>query len=144
MTTMRDRPPEGLSDRSTADLVKLAAEQISTLVRDELKLAQAELTEKGKHAGKGIGMFGAGGVLALYGLAGVLTTIVLGLAEVLPAWLASLIVTVVVLVAAGVLALVGRKQVSQATPPMPTDAVRNVKADVETVKDAVAHSRGQR
>jgi uncharacterized membrane protein YqjE len=144
MTTMHDRPPEGLSDRSTADLVKLAAEQISTLVRDELKLAQAELTEKGKHAGKGIGMFGVGGVLALYGVAGALTTIVLGLAEVLPAWLASLIVTVVVLIAAGVLALVGRKQVSQATPPMPTGAVRSVKADVETVKDAVAHGRGQR
>lgn len=144
MTTTRDRPSEGLSDRSTADLVKLAAEQISTLVRDELKLAQVELTEKGKHAGKGLGMFGVGGVLALYGLAGALTTIVLGLTEVMPAWLASLIVTVVVLIAAGVLALVGRKQVAMATPPMPTDTVRSVKADVETVKDAVAHSRGQR
>jgi uncharacterized membrane protein YqjE len=141
--TMHDRPPEGLSDRSTADLVKLASEQISTLVRDELKLAQAELTEKGKHAGKGIGMFGAGGVLALYGVAGLLTTIVLVLAEFMPAWVASLIVTVVILIVAGILALVGRKQVSKATPAMPADAVRNVKADVETVKDA-AKSRGHR
>lgn len=128
--------PRANTDRSTAELVKLAAEQVSVLVRDELKLAQAELTAKGKHAGKGIGMFGAAGVIALYGVAGVLTAIVLALALVMPAWLAALIVAVVLLAVAGGLAALGRTQVKQAAPPMPTDAVQSVKADIETVTGA--------
>jgi uncharacterized membrane protein YqjE len=124
-------------DRSTAELVKLAAEQISRLVRDELKLAQAELAEKGKHAGLGIGMFGGAGVIAMYGVAGLLATAVLALALVMPAWLAALLVSVVLFAVGGVLAIVGRGQVKQAVPPVPTDAVANVKADIDTVTDAM-------
>jgi uncharacterized membrane protein YqjE len=126
-------------DRSTADLVKLAAEQISTLVRDELKLAQVELTQKGKKAGKGIGMFGAAGVVALYGVGALLVTIGLLLAQVMPGWVAALIVAVVLFAAAAVLALVGRTEVKQATPAMPKDTVESVKADVHTVTEAVKH-----
>jgi hypothetical protein len=125
------------SQRTTAELVKTAAEQISRLVRDELKLAQAELMRKGRHAGVGAGLFGAGGLIALYGVAALLTAVVLLLAYVMPAWLAAVIVGVVLLAIAGVLALVGRKQVRQATPVMPEDAVRSVKADVATVAGAV-------
>jgi uncharacterized membrane protein YqjE len=128
-----------IGDRSTADLVKLAAEQVSTLVRDELKLAQVELTEKGKHAGKGIGMFGAAGVIALYGVAGLLTTIVLALALVMPAWAAALIVSVVLLAVGGILAVVGKGQVKQATPAVPAERVESVKADIHTVTDAAKH-----
>ncbi len=146
-STMNDRPGSGqsdqLGDRSTGELVKLAAEQISRLVRDELKLAQAEITEKGKHAGKGIGMFGAAGVIALYGVAGLLTTIVLALSEVMAPWLAALIVTVILLIAAGILAVVGRGQVKQAAPPVPKEAVASVKADIDTVTEAVK-DRGNR
>jgi hypothetical protein len=136
---MTQTPTVTPDDRSTADLVKLATEQVSVLVRDELKLAQAELTAKAKHAGVGIGMFGAAGVVAMYGVAGLLAAVVLALALVMPAWLAALIVGVVLLGVAGVLAVTGRTQVKQAAPPVPTDAVESVKADIETVTEAAKH-----
>src|SRR3712207_4660756 len=110
------------AEPSTSELVQRASEQISRLVRDELTLAKAELTEKGKHAGIGVGLFGGGGVLALYGLGVLIATAILALDIVMPAWLAALIVGVVLFAAAGILALVGKKQVKQAVPPMPTAA----------------------
>jgi Flp pilus assembly protein TadB len=131
------------SQRTTAELVKTASEQISRLVRDELKLAQAELAQKGKHAGIGAGLFGAGGLIALYGVAALITAVVLLLAYVMPAWLAAVIVGVVLLGVAAILALVGKKQVSQATPAMPEDTVRNVKADVATVTEAVKEGKNR-
>ncbi|GAA0809634.1 phage holin family protein [Spirilliplanes yamanashiensis] len=129
------------ADQSTSELVQRASEQISRLVRDELALAKAELTEKGKHAGIGVGLFGGGGALALYGLGVLITTAILALDLVMPAWLAALIVAVVLFAAAGVLALVGKKQVQQAVPPMPTDATESVKADVDAVTAAVKEGR---
>ncbi|KAB1136597.1 phage holin family protein [Micromonospora sp. DT46] len=125
------------SEPSTAELVQRATEQVSRLVRDELALARAELTQKGKHAGIGIGLFGGGGALALYGLGALVATAILLLDLVLPAWAAALIVAVVLFAMAGVLALVGKKQVSQAVPPVPQAAVRSVRADVDTVAAAV-------
>lgn len=125
------------SEPSTAELVQRATEQVSRLVRDELALARAELTQKGKHAGIGIGLFGGGGALALYGLGALVATAILLLDLVLPAWAAALIVAVVLFALAGVLALVGKKQVSQAVPPVPQAAVRSVRADVDTVAAAV-------
>ncbi|WP_328348557.1 phage holin family protein [Micromonospora sp. NBC_00421] len=125
------------SEPSTAELVQRATEQVSRLVRDELALARAELTQKGKHAGIGIGLFGGGGALALYGLGALVAAAILLLALVLPAWAAALIVAVVLFLIAGVLALVGKKQVSQAVPPMPEATVRSVRADVDTVAAAV-------
>jgi Flp pilus assembly protein TadB len=124
------------NQKTTAELVKTASEQIQRLVRDELKLAQAELTQKGKHAGLGAGLFGAGGLIALYGVAAILTAVVLLLAYVMPAWVAAVIVGVLLLGVAGVLALVGKKQVQQATPAAPEETVENVKADVATVREA--------
>ncbi|MBO4163857.1 MULTISPECIES: phage holin family protein [Micromonospora] len=125
------------SEPSTAELVQRATEQVSRLVRDELALARAELTQKGRHAGIGIGLFGGGGALALYGLGALVAAAILLLALVLPAWAAALIVAVVLFLIAGVLALVGKKQVSQAVPPMPEATVRSVRADVDTVTAAV-------
>jgi uncharacterized membrane protein YqjE len=125
------------SEPSTAELVQRATEQVSRLVRDELALARAELTQKGKHAGIGIGLFGGGGALALYGLGALVATAILLLDLVLPAWAAALIVAVVLFAMAGILALVGEKQVSQAVPPVPAAAVRSVRADVDTVTAAV-------
>jgi len=132
--------PEG---RSTADLVKLAAEQISTLVRDELKLAQTELTAKGKKAGLGVGMFGGAGVVALYGVGAVLASLIIGLSNVMPPWLAALLVGIVLFAVAGILAVVGRKEVRKATPALPKDRVESVKADINTVTEAVK-DRGHR
>ncbi|MFF5226899.1 phage holin family protein [Dactylosporangium sp. NPDC000521] len=123
--------------RSTADLVKLAAEQISTLVRDELKLAQVELAQKGKRAGMGVGMFGGAGLVALYGVGAVLAAVIIALAAVMPAWLSALVVGVVLLAVAGVLALLGKSQVSKAGTPVPQDAVASVKADIDTITHSV-------
>lgn len=131
------RPTQVGSEPSTAELVQRATEQVSRLVRDELALARAELAQKGKHAGIGVGLFGGAGVLALYGLGALAATAILLLALVLPAWAAALIVAVVLFVAAGLLALAGKKQVSRAVPPVPASAVRSVRADVDTVTAAV-------
>ncbi|MEV6633395.1 phage holin family protein [Actinoplanes sp. NPDC051470] len=124
-------------EQSTSELVQRASEQITLLVRDELALAKAELAEKGKHAGIGIGLFGGGGVLALYGVGALIATGIIALSLVLPLWLAALIVTVVLFAVAGVLALLGKKQVTQAVPPGPEAAIESVKADVDEVKHAV-------
>ena len=139
MTDMRDRL--GASQPSTADLVRQLSEQVSTLVRDDLALARAEMTEKGKRAGKGAGLLGAGGVLAMYGLGALLVTIGALLALAMPVWLAALIVTVVLFAAAGVLALVGRNEVKRAAPPVPERAKENVQADVDAVRNAVREGR---
>jgi hypothetical protein len=129
--------------RSTAELVKLAAEQVSTLVRDELKLAQVELAQKGKRAGRGVGMFGGAGLVALYGVGALIAAAIIALAAVIPAWLSALLVGVVLLVVAGVLALLGKSQVSKAVPPVPRDAVASVKADIDTITHSVK-DRGHR
>lgn len=132
------RPP---AQPSTSELVQRATEQVTKLVRDELALARAELTEKGKHAGLGAGLFGGGGVLAVYGVGVLIATAVLLLALVMPAWLAALIVAVVLFIIAGILALIGRQQVKQAVPPMPTAAAESVRADVDAVAAAVKDGR---
>lgn len=129
------------AEASTAQLVSQMTEQVSTLVRDELALAKVEMVEKGKRAGTGAGLLGGAGVLAMYGVGALLVTIGAALALVMPVWLAALIVTVVVLVVAGVAALIGKKQVQQAVPPAPTAAVDSSKQDVEAVKTAVRDGR---
>jgi hypothetical protein len=120
---------------STGDLVRQAAEQISRLVRDELALAKAEMTAKGRRAGVGAGLLGGGGAVALYGVAALTAALILGLAEVLPAWLAALIVGVLLLGVAGTMALVGRERVKEALPPVPEETVRSVRADIDEVKE---------
>jgi hypothetical protein len=130
----RNGVPNG-RDASTGELVKTAAEQISRLVRDELALAKAEMTVKGKKAGVGAGLFGGGGALALYGVAALLAAVVLGLGEAMPYWLSALIVAVVLFAVAAVLALMGRRQIQQGVPPVPQETVASVKADIDEVKE---------
>jgi len=125
------------SDASIGELVSSVSADLSRLVRDELKLAQVEVTEKAKKAGVGVGAFGAAGVLALFAVGVLLAAAVLGLATVMPAWLAALIVGVVVLLVAGVAALVGKKKVSEAAPPVPSRAVNSVKTDVQEIKETI-------
>jgi uncharacterized membrane protein YqjE len=130
-----------VTDQSTSELVQRASEQITRLVRDEIALAKAELTEKGKHAGIGVGLFGGGGVLALYGVGALIATLIIVFDLFLPLWLAALIITVVLFAIAGILALLGKKQVTKATPPEPEATVASVKADVDEVKHAVKAGR---
>ena len=125
------------SEPSVGELVGALSADLSRLVRDEMRLAQAEVSAKAKKAGVGVGAFGAAGVLGLYAVGVLLAAAVLGLATALPAWLAALIVGVVVLVVAGVAALVGKKKVQEAAPPVPTRAVGSVKTDVQEIKESV-------
>jgi MFS family permease len=111
-------------------------QQMSTLVRDEIRLAQLDLTEKGKRVGIGAGAFGGAGAVAYLALATLIAAAVLGLAEAVPAWLSALIVGIVLLLVAGVLALFGKKKVNSATPAVPTEAVEGIKTDVRTVQEA--------
>jgi uncharacterized membrane protein YqjE len=125
----------GADDEPTLGaLVHDLSEQTSALVRSEIELAKAELAAKGKAAGMGAGLFGAAGLLAFFGGAVLITTVILALALVLPAWLATLIVAVVLFAAAGVAALIGKSKVSEATPAAPERAVGGLKQDVETIK----------
>ena len=135
MPDTTNRGPGQLGDQSVGDLVKQLSEQTATLVRQEMKLAQTELQEKGKKAGIGAGMFGASGLVAFFGAACLIAAAVLGLATAVDAWLAAVIVGVVLLAAAGVAALMGKKQVEEATPPAPEAAMRSMKRDVDTVKE---------
>jgi uncharacterized membrane protein len=122
------------TEPSTAELLTRLTDQSRQLVRDEIRLAQAETQRKVKRGVMGIAEFGVAGVLALYGVGLLLATIVLALAEVVDPWLAALIVTVVVFLGVAIAALLGKKQVSEATPPVPERAVAGVKEDVETLK----------
>jgi hypothetical protein len=130
--------PTAIRDRSTADLVKLMSDQVSTLVRDELKLAQLEMTAKGKRAGVGAGMMGGGGLLAFYGLACLIACAVIALALVMPAWLAALIVGVVLLAVAAVVALLGKNRVREANP-VPRESVARVRTHVDVIKQRTRH-----
>ncbi len=123
---------------STGELIGQLTEQVSRLARDEARLAQAEVTRKAKRLGVGAGLFGGAGVVAVLGLAVLVSAAVLGLAEVLPGWLAALIVAVVLFAVAAVLALVGRKRVAQASPLLPAQAIAGLKADVAAVKQSLA------
>ena len=122
------------AEPSTGQLVSQLSTELSQLVRDELQLAQVEVSGKAKQAGIGAGMFGVAGILAMYGVGALIGTAILALALAVDAWLAALIVGVVVLAAAGVAALVGKNRVSKAVPPVPTRAVEGVKEDVETLR----------
>ena len=115
-------------------LVHQLSQQLPELIRSEMRLAQAEVAEKGKRAGVGIGMFSVAGLLAFFGLAALITTAILGLAHVVPAWLAALIVALALLVAAGLLGLVGKNKVAEAAPAVPQRAIQGIKDDITTVK----------
>ena len=121
-------------DRPVAELMKDLSEQTSALVRKEMELARAELTEKGKRAGIGAGMFGGAGLFGFFAFAVLTACFVLALAEAVDPWLAALIVAAVYGAIAGVLALLGKGQVQKATPPVPEQAKDSVREDVEWTK----------
>jgi uncharacterized membrane protein YqjE len=131
----------GLRERPTGELVKDLSTQVSTLVRQELELAKVELTAKGRQAGIGAGLMGAGGVLALFGIGALTAAAVLALDLVLPGWLAAVIVGVAWLAIAGILALAGKARAQKAGPPVPEQTVETLKEDVRWTKDSVQAAR---
>lgn len=126
-------------DRSTAELLKQLTEQIRTLITDELALARAELTAKGKRAGMGAGMFGGAGIIALYGAGALVAAAIMGLSAAMPGWAAALIIGIVLLAGAGVMAMMGRAQTRKVGSPMPQEAVGSVKRDVDVIKQRAHH-----
>lgn len=130
-----------LRDRPTSELLKQLSDQLTTLVRQEVELAKLELREKGKKAGVGAGLFGGAGLIGLYAVGALTAFIILLLATFLAAWLAALIVAVIYGAIAGVLALQGKSQVEEATPPVPEQAVDSTKEDVAWVKSKAQSAR---
>jgi membrane protein len=121
-------------DRSVSELVQRLSAQTGDLVRQELRLAQVEMQEKGKRAGIGAGLFGGAGLVALYGVGFLLAAAALLLATELEPWIAVAIVGAALLLLAGLLAIFGKKQVEQATPLAPQQAIDTTKQDIEHVK----------
>jgi uncharacterized membrane protein YqjE len=121
-------------EASLGTLVSQVSTQIPELIRSEMRLAQAEVAEKGKRAGIGIGMFSVAGLMAFFGFAVLLATFVLLLDLVLPAWAAALVVAVVLFVVAAVAGLAGKNKVAEVGSPTPERAVSGLKKDVATVK----------
>ena len=122
-------------NRSTGELVKQLSEQVTALIRDELKLAQAEMTRKGKQAGAGAGLLGGSSLVALYGVGCLIACAIIAISGVVTAWLAALIVGAVLLAMVGIAALIGKGRLQKATPPVPEQTVSSVKTDVEEIKE---------
>lgn len=132
-----ERRDVALENRSVSDLVNDMSEQVSRLVRDEMKLAVAELQTKGKRFGMGAGLAGMAGLVALFGAFALVAAAIFALGLVLPWWASALIVGGALLLFAGLLGLAGKSQVQKAVPPIPSEAKESVQRDVETVKGSV-------
>jgi uncharacterized membrane protein YqjE len=130
-----------LRDRPIGDLLRQLSEQTTMLVRQELELAKAEVSEKGKKAGAGAGMFGGAGAAALLGLGSLTAAAITLLDNAMSTQLAALIVGVVWLAVAGVLAMEGRNKVQEAAPPVPEQATESVKEDVQWAKTRARSAR---
>ena len=126
-----------LRERPIRELFKQLAQEMSTLIRQEIDLAKAELGEKGRKAGIGAGILGAAGILGLLAAGALTAFLILALDTFMPAWSAALIVAVVYAAIAGVLYLQGRKKLDEAGRPVPGQTVETVKEDVEWAKSQV-------
>jgi hypothetical protein len=138
MTASQENP---LRDRPTGELLKELSDQSTTLIKQEVALAKAELQEKGKQAGAGAGMFGGAGLIGVGAFAALTTAVIAGLATAMDTWLAAFIVAVVYGAAAAVLAVQGKNKVQEAVPPVPEQAKESVKEDVEWAKTRARSGR---
>jgi uncharacterized membrane protein YqjE len=130
-----------LRERPIGELLKQLSQETTTLVKQELDLAKAEVAQKGQQAGKGAGMFGGAGVMGFLALAALTAALIMAIDKAVPNWAAALIVAAVYAAIAGVLALQGRNKVKEATPPVPEQAVESVKEDVQWAKTRTQSAR---
>ncbi|MDA5284040.1 MULTISPECIES: phage holin family protein [unclassified Streptomyces] len=133
MTTTEHRAHA--ADPSVSELVSRASQQVSELVREEMRLARAEMTQKGKRFGTGGGLFGGAGLLGILAAQALVAAGIAALALVLPWWLSALILAVVLAATAAVLAMAGKKQIARAVPPAPEQTIDSVKADVAAIRE---------
>jgi uncharacterized membrane protein YqjE len=128
---------EELRGQSIGDLLNQLSEQIATLVRQELYLARAEMEQKARRAGRGLGLIGVGGVVALAAVGALAATLIMLLARWMDGWLAGLVVTIAFAVIAALLGIRGKETVSEATPPVPEQTIESVKEDVQWAKTQI-------
>ena len=138
MTASRENE---LRDRPTGELLRDLSDHTTTLVKQEMELAKAELQEKGKQAGLGAGMFGGAGLFGLGAFAAVTACLIAALDQAMEIWLAALVVAVAYAVIAAVLAITGKQKVKQAVPPVPEQAKDSVKEDMEWAKTQARSGR---
>ncbi len=136
-----DEQQTQLEDRPIGDLVRQLSDQTTTLVRQEIELAKAEMTAKGKQVGMGAGAFGGAGLFGLYAVGAITACLILALSTAVAGWLAALIVGVVYAAIAGVLAMVGKKKTQAGAPPVPERAISSTKEDVEWAKTRAKTAR---
>ena len=134
MTAQHGAPESQTQNQTLGALVHQLTQQVPELIRSEMRLAQAEVAQKGKRAGVGIGMFSVAGLLAFFAFGSLVATAILALSLVVDAWLAALIVALVLLAVAAVAGLVGKNKVVEAGPPAPERAIQGLKEDIATVK----------
>jgi membrane protein len=136
------RAANGASEeRSVAELLQQLSEQTTRLAQREIELAKAEMAVKGKRLGIGAGAFSAAGLIALLALGSLTAAAILALATAMDGWLAALIVAGAYLLAAGVLALLGRSKIQAATPPIPEQTADSVREDVKRTKEKAKEGR---
>lgn len=128
--------------RSISYLVQQLTEQTTRLAQKEIELAKAEMAVKGKRLGMGAGAFSAAGLLAVLALGALTAAAILALGSAVEDWLAAVIVAVVYLLVAGVLSLLGRSKMQEATPPMPERTTESVKEDLELTEEKAKEGRG--
>ena len=124
-----------VEEASVGELTARLSHDLSTLMRDELRLAQVETSEKAKKVGLGVGLFGVSALIAYLGAAAFVAAAILGLANAVDPWLAAVIVGAALILIAAIAGLAGKRGVSAGTPPVPTEAMAGVKADVNTLRE---------
>ncbi|WP_446038722.1 phage holin family protein [Streptomyces sp. SID1121] len=135
MTTAERHAPSAAAEDTTSVLVTRATRQLSQLVREEMRLARAEMTEKGKRFGAGGGLFGGAGLVGVLAAQALVVAVIAALALVLPVWASALVVTAGLAAVAALLAVAGKRQVTKAVPPTPEQTIDSVKADVAEIKE---------
>jgi len=124
-----------VEEASVGELTARLSHDLSTLMRDELRLAQVETSDKAKKVGLGVGLFGVSALIAYLGAATFVAAAILGLANAVDPWIAAVIVGAALLLIAAIAALAGKQGVSAGTPPVPTEAMAGIKADVNTLRE---------
>lgn len=131
----------GRANRTTTELLRDLSEQSTRLIHQEIALARAELTHKSGNARFGTGLFGAAGILSLYGLGALTAGGILLLSSAMKAWIAAVIVAGGILVVAGVAAVIGKARLARAAPPFPEAAIETAKQDVEAIRPSIREGR---
>jgi len=125
-------------DVSVAELIHRMSDQSTTLLRQEMRLIQAEMEEKAKQAKAGAGLLTAAGVAGLGAFGAFVAGLILAIGQGLAMWLSAFIVSAGLVLVAAIIGLTGKEKVASAVPPKPEEAIDSIRADVAEMKEAAA------